>query len=104
MIFNIIALIIAILSLVLIILLVLKKIQVLSMIDTKKIPEEKEAQVKKEILEGRLKRKIVNMAFIFKQKTYPYYDEVKNKIKKWYYQLLELEKNIGKRKNKTKDY
>jgi len=89
---DIIAIIIAVLSLSVILGIIFKKFQVLSMIDTKIIPEEKEAKVKKEMLEGRLKRKLLNVLLKIKEELLPYYNKLKEKAAEGYRRVLVLEK------------
>lgn len=102
MIIDIILIGIIIVSLTIILFIIFKKFPIISSINIDKIPRHKQKELKDGLLEERLKRKFL----FFKEKTSskakPFKDNLKNKLKKIYIKILELEKQYKKDINKEK--
>lgn len=85
---------IALISLVLFIVLVSKKLPQLSAVDLSLLPQEKNLEVKSDIMEQRLKRKItVTSQKISKSYLIPFWSFVWAKVKRLYFKVRELEKH-----------
>lgn len=85
-------LIIGLIALITLLIIIFRKIQILSSINTKTVPEEKVSKVKRDLLESRLKRKILNFSGRVKEKTSPYYEKGRQKAGAWYEKIIALEK------------
>lgn len=102
MILDIIALAIAIASLAVILGVVIRKFPILSVINEKAVPGEKENKIKNNLLEQRLKRKAVNIGDRVKKSFSPFFRQVSEKIKLWYHKIVALEKKYREeKKNKA---
>lgn len=100
MILDIAAIAIAAVSLILILAMVIKKFPMLSMINTKAAPGEKENKIKNVLLEQRLKRKTVNLGGSVKKNISPLFYKAQALIKLWYHKIVELEKKYREEKKK----
>ncbi len=101
MIVDIIAIIIGLSALVVVLIILFRKFQVLSSIDTKTVPEEKASKVKKDLLEGRLKRKVMNISSKVKETASPYYEKGRKKAGQWYNKVIEMENKYRESKKKV---
>lgn len=98
MIIDLIAIIIGLTALVVILILIIRKVQLLSAIDTKTVPEEKTSKIKSDLLEGRLKRKIIDLSGRVKKTASPFYEKGRAKAGRWYQKLIDLEKKYREAK------
>ncbi|MFH1366425.1 MAG: tetratricopeptide repeat protein [Patescibacteria group bacterium] len=101
MIFDIIALLIAVASLAVILAVVIRKFPMLSMINEKAVPGDKESKIKNVLLEQRLKRKAVNIGGSVKKSFSPFFQKASEMIKLWYHKIVALEKKYREEKKKT---
>lgn len=100
MVLDIIVLIIAGLSLLVILAVVVRKFPLLSAIDTKTVPQEKENIVKNVLLEQRLKRKMTSLGARVKKNLSPVVGQVAGQLKSWSHQIIVLEKKYREKRNK----
>jgi len=101
MVLDIIISVIAGLSLLVILAAVIRKFPLLSAIDTKTVPQEKESQVKNVLLEQRLKRKMASFSARVKQNLSPVIGQVSGQLKSWSHQIRALEKIYREKRGKS---
>lgn len=99
--YDIIPIVVMILSLAGIILIIVRKFPILAAIDTKSIKSEQEAEIKEKIVASRLQRKIVELKNAFKKIFLPVFSTIGVWFKNFYNKILELEKQYVKRKPVT---
>lgn len=101
MVIDIIVIIIAGLCLIVILAMVIRKFPLLSAIDTKTVPQEKEKKVKNVLLEQRLKRKVTRLGIRVKQKLSPVLGHVSGQLKSQYHKITDLEKKYREKRNEA---
>ncbi|MFA5070622.1 MAG: tetratricopeptide repeat protein [Patescibacteria group bacterium] len=80
-----------------IIIIIIRKFPVLSVIDIKKVPQEKENQVKEQLIEQKLKRKASNLFQKVSKYSRPVYKKLENQARNWRQNIIELEKRYQRR-------
>jgi tetratricopeptide (TPR) repeat protein len=101
MILDMAAITIAATALIVILVIVIRKFPMLSMINTKTVPAEKENKIKNVLLEQRLKRKTVNLGGRVKKNISPLFYKAQVWLKLKYHKIAELEKKYREEKKKT---
>lgn len=99
MLYNLIALIVIVLSLAVIIFLIVKKLPKIRTLDVDTIAEEKEAKVKERILIDRIKRKTNVSKEFFKKGFTPFTSKIKNGFGNAYRKIVDLEKKYRAESN-----